>query len=57
MNVSEIMHSVGVLGGNAETLEKYENQRFASKSNKIAEIHVKSYILEGFWVARPKPGK
>ena len=41
------MHSVGVLGGNAETLEKYANQRLASKSYKIIEIYVKSFILEG----------
>ena len=47
MNLSKIMHSVGVLGGNAETLEKYANQRLASKSYKIIEINVKSFILEG----------
>ena len=36
-----------MLGGNAETLEKYANQRLASKSYKIIEIYVKSFILEG----------
>ena len=41
------MHSGGVLGGQAETLEKYVNQRLASKSYKIEGIYVKLCILEG----------
>ena len=57
MNPGKIMHTGGVLGGQAETSKLEQNQPFAAKSHKIARTLVKSCVLEGFWAARLKPRK